>query len=161
MYAHLATDISKHGLLDLILLDPEWAALPGHSAATPRPVRDLTGNPAYNASAAVVSLFNRLASNRSRALSLMKEAKEHLIDIIGRTNASSLRDPITEMQTVTELIIMTAMATKYSKLSSVLLAHWKTSLTLPIDGSWTSKISLLATKPYTKSGVRQVANMQI
>ena len=135
LYAHLATDISQHGLLDLILPDPEWAALPGHSAVTPRPLRDLPANPADNASAAGVSLFNRLASNRSRALALMEEAKEHLIDSIGRTNVASLRDPITDMRTVTELMIMTAMATKYSKLSSVTLAHWKTSLTLPIDGS--------------------------
>jgi hypothetical protein len=135
LYAHLATDISQHGLLDLILDTPEWIALPGHTAATARPVRDLPANPADNASAAAVALFNRIAVNRSRALGLIEDAKEMLIESIGTTNIASPRNPITDMRHVTELMIMTAMSTKYSKLSSVTLAQWKHFLTIPIDSS--------------------------
>ena len=135
LYRNLATDIYKHGLRDLICTDAEWQALPGNQANTARPVRDLPNNPAGNASAADLTLHNRLVQNRSRALGLANDAKEFLIQSIGASNVMKLRDPITDMENVTELQIVTAMKLKYSKLTSTTLDTWSAFLLVPIDGS--------------------------
>ena len=134
-YGNFATDIYTHGLTDLICTDAEWQALPGNIATTARPVRDLPGNLPDNASAAVVAVYNRLTTNRSRALGLISEAKECLIQSIGKTNVSKLRHAVTDMKDVTELQIITAMNIKYSKLSTTALLKWKQFLTVPIGAS--------------------------
>ena len=97
LYRNLARDIHAYGHQDLILTDVQWQALPGHQASTARPVRTLPNNPAGNASAADLALYNRLASNRSRSLGPANDAKEYLIQSIGEANVMKLRHPVTDM----------------------------------------------------------------
>ena len=59
LYHSRCQHISPHGLIDLVIDDTAFAALPGHDASTARPNRDFPAALADNASAAVVALHNR------------------------------------------------------------------------------------------------------
>lgn len=137
LYHSRCQHISPHGLIDLVIDDTAYAALPGNDANTERPNRDFPDAPADNASAAVINLYNRKRADISDIFAHRTELKLFLLQKIGTTNESNLSHATTGTRYVTELTIVQAMATKYGQLSTSTLRLWKTELQKPIGASET------------------------
>lgn len=137
LYHSRCQHISPHGLIDLVIDDPAYAALPGHDGTTARPNRDFPAEPADNASAAVVALYNRKCANMADTFAHRSELKIYLLQKIGVTNVNTLSHATTGTRYVTEIVIMQAMATKYGQVHSGTLLQWNSELHKPIDDSAT------------------------
>jgi hypothetical protein len=135
LYHSRCQHISPHGLIDLVIDDTAFAALPGHDASTARPNRDFPAAPADTASAAVVALYNRKCSNLSDVFSHRSELKIFLLLKIGTINETTVSHATNGTMYVTELTIIQAMTSKYGQLSTATLRIWKTELQKPIGDS--------------------------
>ena len=137
LYHSRCQHTSPHGLIDLVIDDTAYAALPGHDATTARPDRSFPAAPAGNASAAAIAGYQRIRSDLADIFSVRSSLKIFLLQKIGTTNETALSHATSGTMYVTEIAIIQAMATKYGQLNIGTLRIWKTELQRPIGDSQT------------------------
>lgn len=131
-YANQCTHLYAHGLMDLVLTDPEWLDLNGGDATKLRPVRDRPADPNNNASAAEVAAHNRKVTQFLYFKEASANLKPLLLESIGVTNVELISDEIHDTRNLTHADIVFAMSTKYGKTAGDTISAWKKAIALPI-----------------------------
>ena len=144
-YGGACQGIQRHGLLGFIVTDAQWAASDGNlmpnadpelpPVLQPRPTLALPNQPAANASALTIKIWERRCNDIHTMSEQLRELKIKLIASISRDDLTALHDPIFGLLNIAHTTILQQVANIHGILDSSDSVSLRQKLAARMDSS--------------------------